>query len=79
MADATVICPICKSIAKPLDKTSDADGFDCSRHDKFKVADSVFVNAPTQNASREQWEAALTRAKTKAKLGEWPCIRTHDF
>jgi hypothetical protein len=81
MTDATVICPICKSTAKTLDKTGDADGFDCPRHDKFKVADSVFQSAPSKDASREQWEAALTKAKAKAraKPGEWPRIGTYDF
>jgi hypothetical protein len=73
------ICPICKSEAGTLDKIGDADGFDCRRHEKFKVAGSVFTNPRTKDASPEQWERALKNAKAKAP-GAWaPCIQTYDF
>jgi hypothetical protein len=43
-------CPICRSEAAALDKTGDADGFDCHEHGKFKVAGSVFATKnPTAN------------------------------
>jgi hypothetical protein len=74
------ICPICKSKAAALDKVGDSDGFDCPEHDKFKVAGSVFKDAATgENATREQWEAALKKAKAKTKPGEWPLITRYDF
>ncbi|MDB5608695.1 MAG: hypothetical protein JWP25_5595 [Bradyrhizobium sp.] len=73
------VCPICESEAQSLDPTGDAPGFHCQQHGNFKVAGTVFENAPTKNASREQWEAALTKAKAKAKPGEWPHITTNDF
>jgi hypothetical protein len=79
MANTAIICPICRSAAKPLERVGDVDGFDCSNHGKFFVAGSIFQNDPTKNASREQWEAALTRAKARAAPGEWPCMRTHNF
>jgi hypothetical protein len=63
-------CPICGSEAETLDRTGDADGFDCPRHGKFKVADSVLRSEPTKN--RLEWEAALLRAAEKAKPGVWP-------
>jgi hypothetical protein len=75
----TTSCPICRSEAAALDKTGDADGFDCHEHGKFKVASSVFAQASTKSASREQWEAALKRAKTR-QPGAWaPVILTDDF
>jgi hypothetical protein len=64
---------------EPLDKTGDADGFDCPRHDKIKVAGSVFSDAKAKNASPEEWEAALRRAKQRAGAGVWPTITTYDF
>jgi len=29
--------------------------------------------------SREQWEAALAKAKQRTKPGEWPQITSYDF
>ena len=53
--------------------------FDCRRHEKFKVAGSVFTNPRTKDASPEQWERALKNANAKAP-GAWaPCIQTYDF
>jgi hypothetical protein len=34
-------CPICGSAAETLDKTGDADGFDCPQHGKFKVSSTT--------------------------------------
>jgi hypothetical protein len=59
----------------------DAEGFDCPKHGKFKVAGTVFVlaSAGPQTAGREKWEAAFKKAKEKAKPGSWPLITTYDF
>jgi hypothetical protein len=73
------ICPICQSEVAALDKVGDAEGFDCPTHGKFKVSSSVFVDTECNDANREKWETVLTRAKQKAKPGEWPLIRTYDF
>jgi hypothetical protein len=73
------ICPICQSEAKALDKTGDADGFDCPQHRRVKVAGSVFEDATGKTATCEQWEAALKKAKARTKPGEWPLIQTYDF
>ena len=71
------ICPICKSEVKALDKTGDADGFDCLHHGRFKVSSTTF--ATKANASRDQWEAALKRAKAR-QPSEWaPLIQSTDF
>jgi hypothetical protein len=73
----TTICPICGSEAGEFDRTGDAKGYDCVRHGKFKVAGSV--SATKQDATRQQWESALVKARARAKSGEWPTITTHDF
>jgi hypothetical protein len=72
------ICPICKSDAQPLPKTWDHEGFDCLKHGKFKVSGSVLAVDPGKPASREQWEAALKKARARAKSGEWPLIDVYD-
>jgi hypothetical protein len=69
-------CPICGTEAAALDKTGDADGFDCQEHGKFKVAGSVFA---TKNPNREQWEAALQRAKKRQPDAWAPLIQTYDI
>jgi hypothetical protein len=69
-------CPICGAEAAALDKTGHADGFDCREHGKFKVASSVFA---TKNPNREQWEAALKRAKTRQSDAWAPVILIDDF
>ena len=73
----TSVCPICGSEAGELDRTGDAEGYDCARHGKFKVAGSV--SATMQEATRQQWETALVKAKARTKSGEWPTITTLDF
>jgi hypothetical protein len=73
------ICPICKSKAKLLDRTGDATGFDCERHGKFKIADTILAIPSKMETSREHWEVALTRAKERTKPGEWPVIKSDDL
>ena len=81
------VCPICKSKAKPLDQTQTGDpaGFDCPKHKRFKVAESVFAVTRTKDAPPEQWERALEKARDRARQrrtgpGEkWPVIQTYDF
>jgi hypothetical protein len=61
-----------------LDRTGDATGFHCSTHGDFKVADTVFAEAKAKHYSREQWEAALDKAKEREPEG-WPLVITDDF
>jgi len=74
-----LLCPICKSAVHELDRTGDANGFDCETHGKFKVADTVFKEGRVKNYIREQWEAALRKAKQRTKPAEWPVIKSNDF
>ena len=72
-------CPICKSEAAALDKLGDATGYDCGAHGRFRVASSVFATAHLVAAPRQQWEAALKRARDR-QPDEWaPTIKTTDF
>jgi hypothetical protein len=74
------VCPICASKVRALDRTIDSDAFDCPQHDKFKVAWTAFVDAASgKNATPQQWESALKKAKARTSPGEWPIIRTIDF
>jgi hypothetical protein len=73
-------CPICKREAAALpDKAGEADGFDCLRHGKFKVAATVFAIATSKRASTEQWESALERAKARQPSALAPLILSYDF
>ena len=72
------LCPICHSEAKELPRTDDHDAFDCPNHGKFKVHGTVLAVALNHPASREQWEAALKKAKERTKPGEWPLITVYD-
>lgn len=72
------ICPICQSKSEALDKTGDHEGFDCPQHGKFKVHGTVLAVNPNHPANREQWEAALNKAKARAEPGEWPIILIYD-
>jgi hypothetical protein len=78
MTLALDICPICKCPATPLPKTWDYEGFDCPKHGKFKVHGTVVAVDANHPASREQWEAALEKAKARTKPGEWPLILSYD-
>jgi hypothetical protein len=74
-----LLCPICKSAVQELDRTGEATGFDCETHGKFKVANTVFKEGRVKNYTREQWEAALRKARQRTKAGEWPVIKSTDF
>jgi hypothetical protein len=75
----TLLCPICKSRAQELARTSDAIGFYCKTHKAFKVANAVFAEEHSMNYTQEQWEAALRKAKLITKRGDWPVITSNDF
>ena len=74
-----LLCPICKSPAQELARTGDATGFHCATHDAFQVADTVFAEQRAKDYTREQWEAALRKAKQRTKPGKWPRIIRADF
>lgn len=71
------VCPICQSETKPLDRTGDAEGFDCPQHGTFKVGGTAL--STKSEASREQWEAALKKTKDRTRPDLWPVITTQDF
>jgi len=52
-------------------------------HGDFKVADTVFAEEEGVEYTREEWEAALDKAKERMEPGEqeenWPLIVTADF
>ncbi len=75
----TLVCPICKSPAQELDRVGDATGFHCAEHGNFKVSDTVYAVQRAKDYTREQWEAALGKAKLRTKPGEWPVIGSYDF
>jgi hypothetical protein len=62
----TTSCPICGAEAAALDKTGDADGFDCHEHGKFKVAGSVF-------ASKNPNPGCLPRVPTRQRPSSAQC------
>jgi len=78
-----LVCPICYSEAQELARTSDATGYSCPTHGNFKVAGSVFPEARAKDYTREEWEAALDKAKQRMEPEEeeekWPLIITDDF
>jgi hypothetical protein len=74
-----LLCPICKSPSQELDRTGDATGYACATHANFKVANTVFAEHRAKEYTREQWEAALRKAKQKTKPGEWPIVNGNDF
>ena len=71
----TTVCPICKSPAKELPRTGDATGFDCPTHGKFKVANTIVA----EECTRQRWEAALRKAKLRAKPWEVPLVMSGDL
>jgi len=77
MPSSNPSCGSCKSEAKPLDRVGDAEGFDCPKHGKFKVAGSAVKTMA--NATEQQFERALERAKARTKSGELPVIMSDDF
>ena len=75
-----LLCPICKSPAvQELNRTGDAIGYACATHGNFKVADTAFAEGRAKDYTREQWEAALQKAKQRTKAEEWPVIKSSDF
>ena len=77
-----LLCPICKSpVVQELDRTGDAIGYHCPTHGNFKVADTVFAEEGAEDYTREEWEAALEKAKERTEPEEegWPFIITDDF
>jgi hypothetical protein len=54
-------------------------GYHCATHGNFKVADTVFAEAKAKDYTREQWEAALDKAKERTEPDAWPLIITDDF
>ncbi len=74
-----LVCPICKSPAQELDRVGDATGYHCATHGDFKVADTIFAEERAKDYTREQWEAALGKAKQRTKSGEWPVRTSYDF
>jgi hypothetical protein len=69
-------CPICGSEAAELDRTGDAEGYDCARHGKFKVSRTVLRTE--RNSDQTRWEGALQKAKVRAGSAR-PMIITTDF
>ena len=63
-------CPICGSNAGQLDMKGDAKGYDCPSHGKFRVSGSA--ESWKENASHEQWEGALARAKARVTTVRLP-------
>jgi hypothetical protein len=72
------LCPICNPSAQELPRTGDAT-VHCPTHGDFKVADTVFAEEGTEDHTREEWEAALGKAKQRAEPDEWARIIVDDF
>jgi hypothetical protein len=74
-----LLCPICKSAVQELDRTGDATGYACATHGNFKVANTVFAEAKAKDCTRQRWEAALRKAKLRAKPWEVPLVMSEDL
>jgi hypothetical protein len=74
----SVVCPICKSSAQELPHTGDAT-VHCPTHGDFKVAETVFEEAKAKGYTRDQWEAALDKAKERTEDDEWALVVVDDF
>ena len=76
----TVECPNCKSSAQELLHTGDAAAFHCPTHGDL-FADTVFAEAKAKDYTREEWEAALDKAKQRAEPDEdeWAVVTVDDF
>ena len=70
-----LVCPICNSLVEELDRTGDATGFHCATHGKLKVADTIAA----EECTRQRWEAALRKAKLRAKPWEVPTVMSEDL
>jgi hypothetical protein len=71
----SLVCPICKSPAQELPLAGHATGFECPAHGKFKVADTIVA----EECTRQRWEAALRKAKLRAKPWEVPTVMSEDL
>ena len=74
----TTVCPICNPSAQELPRTGDAT-VHCPTHGDFKVAETVCAEEGAGDYTREEWEAALDKAKQRAEPDEWPLIIVDDF
>ena len=74
-----LICPICKQKAKPIDSAVGTIGFECPKHDKFRVTHSVRSTPAHWNASEELWEKALERARSRHPDAWAAVIKEEDF
>ena len=79
----TIDCPICNPSAQELPRTSEVTDFHCPTHGDFKVANTVFEEEGAKDYTREEWEAALDKAKQRTEPEEneeeGPLIITDDF
>jgi hypothetical protein len=69
-------CPICGSDAGTLPRKATPKAL-IRKHGKFKVAGTPLVTK--DSATREQWEIAPARAKSRTKADEWPLIKVGRF
>ena len=53
--------------------------FCCSLLERKNFPDTVFAEAKARDYAREQWEAALDKAKERTEPEGWPLIITDDF
>lgn len=74
-----LVCPICKTKAKPIDNTEGTIGFDCPKHRRFRVTRSVFAAPAHRDASEKRWEKALQRARERDPDAWAPTIKSDDF
>jgi hypothetical protein len=74
------ICPICRMETQELElATFDGRRFSCKRHGQFDVVNMALSIPEYREANTEVWEAALYKAKSRAKPGERPRISPYDF
>jgi hypothetical protein len=64
-------CPICKAEVGELDPEHLVVGFICPTHGRFRVSRAALAMPRLMNAPRDQWEAALKRAKAYAPSDVW--------
>jgi hypothetical protein len=65
---------------QPLSARASGDAtVHCPTHGDFKVTDTVCAEEGAQDYTREEWEAALDKAKQRAEPDEWPLIIVDDF
>jgi hypothetical protein len=62
----TTVCPICNPSTQELPRTGDTT-VHCPTHGDFKVADTVFAEEGAEDYTREEWEAALDKAKQRTE------------